>query len=234
MIIVLNEEESKAHIEQKIREAILEQTSRFPVKTELPNGCKLRSRPLKADQKATIWEMFADGMKPKDIARELGLPGRQVSGIIQGHLHPIGANVQAALDRESAKMHAGLHQGAKIDDLQPTKPLIMPVVEGPANETTCAVFDLDIPESTVETAAAYLKDVLGESAPKPISCEACGKPLDHNRVAIGGKFYHKACAPKKVPTMITRRPKPVKSNSAIDSLIVDIQGGMHEDIQRRT
>jgi hypothetical protein len=190
MQIILNEEEAKAYQNQKIREAILAETSKFPANMKLPQGCKPRPIPLSDDEKAKILKLHVDGMARGQIARELHLPGRQVSGFIQGHLHPIATNVQAALDRESVKMHAGLHQAPIIEGLQPMKPLIMPVTEKPPIEPTCA---------------------------------SCGKPLGRDKVAIGGKMYcGQACAPKKIPAMQTKRIKPPKSNSAIDSLIVDV------------
>ncbi|MCK9568999.1 helix-turn-helix domain-containing protein [Candidatus Pacearchaeota archaeon] len=200
MQIILDPEESKAYQDQKVREAILAETSKFPVKFELPEGCKLRTRPLTADRKATIMEMYADGMKPRDIARELGLPGRQVSGIIQGNLHPIAANVQAAVDRESVKMHVELHQEPKIEGLQPMQPLIMPEAEKPPIEPTCT---------------------------------ACGKQLGHDKVAIDGKMYcGPKCAPKKVPTMITKRPKPAKKSTTHQERVDEIILRMSKDGER--
>jgi hypothetical protein len=174
MQIILNDEEAKAYQKQKIREAILEQTSRFPAKIELPEGCKLRPNPLTKEAKFLIIELHIEGTPRGKIARELGLPGRQVSGVVQAYI-----NASKKLPTEP-----------KIEGLQPMKPLIMPVIEKPPIEPTCS---------------------------------SCGKPLGRDKVAIDGKMYcSQGCAPKKVPTMITKRPKAPKSNSAIDSLIIDV------------
>lgn len=168
MQIILNDEESKTHLEQKIREAILAETSKFP------DGRKLRPEPLTPEQKAEIQRLYHTGMARGQIARELHLPGRQVSGVVQAYIN-------------SAKR---LLVEPVIEGLQPMKPLVMPEVKVPSAKPACA---------------------------------SCGNDLGHNKVAIDGKLYcSQKCAPKKVPTMITRRPKPPKSNFAIDSLIVDM------------
>lgn len=66
--------------------------------------------------------------------------------------------------------------------------------------------------------------IMPEAEKPPIepTCSSCGKSLGHDKVAIGGKLYCKGCAPKKIPAMQTKRIKPPKSNSAIDSLIIDV------------
>lgn len=170
MQIILDQEEAKAY---------LAETS------------KSRPKPLTTEQKAEIQRLYHTGMARGQIAKELHLPGRQVSGAVQAYI-----NLAKKLLVEP-----------KIEDLQPIQPLVMPEAKSPLEE--------------------FLDDPPKLGAP---TCATCSKPLDHDRVAIGGKFYHKACAPKKVPTMITRRPKPPKSNSAIDNLIVDMASEAPIDI----
>jgi len=181
MRILLSEEESREWQETKAREKILEETSRFPPGMKLPDGCKLTKMPLirlSKEQKAEILRLAADGLSTPDIATTLRINGRQVVGVIQGHKHPISANLHAA------------RQKPKVEGLQPMKPLVVHAVETPANKPTCS---------------------------------SCGKPLSHNKVAIGGKLYCcRQCAPKKVPVMVTKKPKPIRSNVDIDNLIVDM------------
>jgi hypothetical protein len=67
--------------------------------------------------------------------------------------------------------------------------------------------------------------VMPEAEKPPIepTCSSCGKSLSRDKVAIEGKMYcSQGCAPKKVPVMVAKRPKPIKSSSMIDSLIVDM------------
>lgn len=172
MKIILEGDEARAHIDQKIREAILEQTSRFPASMK-PK--KPRPAPLSDESKAEIKRLHDAGMRRDQIAEKLGLPVMQVGGVVQAYIMNV-------LRRR--------HVEPKIEGLQPMKPLVvMPAAESPAIESTCA---------------------------------SCGKPLTRDKVAIEGKLYCKPCAPKKVPTMITKRPKQIRSNSEIDDLIVSM------------
>lgn len=139
----------------------------------LNRTAKVLPTPLTKEQKALVIEYHDTGASPKDISRELGLPGRQVSGVIRAY-------VQNVVRKQSVK--------PEIEGLQPTQPLVVPEAEKPHIEPTCSL---------------------------------CDKSLDHDRVAIGGKFYHKGCAPEKVPVMVTKRPKPPKSNSEIDDFIIN-------------
>ncbi|MCK9569728.1 hypothetical protein M0R72_12365 [Candidatus Pacearchaeota archaeon] len=184
MKIILEGDEAQAYVGQKIGEAILEQTTRFPANMKPPEGCKWRPKPLSKEHKALILELHESGMGRAQIARELGLPGRQVSGVIQAYI-----NSKKGVYMTPPHVIDYI-ETAKIEGLQPMKPLIMPETKKPAIEAT------------------------GTS---------CGKPLTRDKVAIDGKMYcGQGCAPKKVPTMITKRPKAPKSNSAIDSLIIDV------------
>jgi hypothetical protein len=171
MKIILEGDEARAHIDQKVREAILEQTSRFPASMK-PK--KPRPAPLSDESKAEIKRLHDAGMRRDQIAEKLGLPVMQVGGVVQAYIMNV-------LRR--------WHVEPKIEGLQPMQPLVMPEAKKPAIEPTCT---------------------------------SCGKPLGHDKVAIGGKLYCKPCAPKKVPTMITKRPKQIRSNSEIDDLIVSM------------
>lgn len=183
MQIILEGEEAQAYQDQKIRDAILAETSKFPANTTLPEGCKWRPNPLSKEHKALILELHESGMGRAQIARELGLPGRQVSGVIQAYI-----NSKKGVYMTPPHVIDYI-ETAKIEGLQPMKPLIMPETKKPAIEATCT---------------------------------SCGKLPGHGKVAVGGKIYCKGCAPKKVPAMQTKRIKPIKSNSAIDGLIVDM------------
>jgi len=121
MQIILDPEESKAYQDQKIREAILEQTSRFPADTKLPEGCRRRPTPLSDEQKAEIQRLYETGMERGQIARELHLPGRQVSGAVQAYIN-------------AAKK---LHVEPETEELPPNAPIVSPETESPATEATC-------------------------------------------------------------------------------------------------
>lgn len=175
MQIILDPEESKAYQDQKVREAILAETSKFPASMQRPINRKPRPAPLSDESKAEIKRLHDTGMRRDQIAKELDLPVLQVGGVVQAYI----MNVLRKRPVES-----------KIEGLQPMKPLVIPGAEKPATDATCA---------------------------------SCDKPLGRDKLAIDGKIYcGPKCAPKKVPTMITKRPKAPKSNSAIDSLIVDV------------
>jgi len=120
MQIILNEEESKAHIDQKIREAILEQTSRFPASMK-PK--KPRPAPLSDESKAEIKRLHDSGMRRDQIAEKLGLPVMQVGGVVQAYIMNV-------LRRRPVE--------PKIEGLQPMQPLVMPEAEKPATEPTCS------------------------------------------------------------------------------------------------
>lgn len=189
MQIILNPEESEAYQAQKVREAILAETSKFPANMKLPDGRKLRPRPLTKEEKALIIELHISGMERAQIAREIGLPGRQVSGVVQAY---INAKKDVYVTPSPVIDYIEARQTPKIEGLQPMRPLVMPAQESPAIEPTCS---------------------------------SCGKPLSRDKVAIDGKMYcGPTCAPKKVPVMVTKRMRPTKSNSMIDSLMVDMAG----------
>lgn len=115
MQIILNEEEAKSYQDQKVREAILAETSKFPANMKLPENCKPRPNPLTNEQKSEIQRLHDTGMERGQIARELHLPGRQVSGVVQAYINAKKLSVLP-----------------KIEGLQPMQPLVMPAEEMPA------------------------------------------------------------------------------------------------------
>lgn len=123
MQIILNDEEAQAYQDQKIREAILAETSKFPASMRLPDGYKIRPTPLSDESKAEILKLHASGMGRTEIARELHLPGRQVSGVVQGYIQNVARKPRVE---------------PKIEGLQPMKPLVMPVIENPPIEPACS------------------------------------------------------------------------------------------------
>ncbi len=195
MQIILNEDESKVHLDQKIREAVLAETSK------LPDGRKLRPKQLTTEQKSEIQRLHDTGMGRAQIAKELHLPGRQVSGVVQAYINA----AKKFMDVDQMDAIAAAHiipvpvtpATPKIEGLQPIKPLVMSEAKSAAVEPTCG---------------------------------SCGKSLGHDKVAIGGKFYCKPCAPKKVSIMVTKKPKPPRSNSEIDEFIITKSMGEHGSI----
>ena len=70
---------------------------------------KIKLRPLTGEQKADILRLHANGIKPRDIAHQLGLDSPQVSGFVHGHTHP----VQAAMANLAAKQVAPMTESDK-------------------------------------------------------------------------------------------------------------------------
>lgn len=52
-------------------------------------------RPLTPEQKESIIATYKDGHTASEVAKILKLNPQQVSGVIQGHLHPVIANIAA-------------------------------------------------------------------------------------------------------------------------------------------
>jgi len=117
MQIILEGEEAQAYQDQKVREAILAETSKFPENMKLPEGCKPRPIPLSDESKADIKRLHDTGMMRGQIAKELHLPVKQVGGVVQAYIMNV-------LRRRPVE--------PKIEGLQPTKPLIPPETEKPA------------------------------------------------------------------------------------------------------
>lgn len=115
MQIILNEEEAKSYQDQKVREAILAETSKFPDDMKLPYGCKPRPAPLTDEQKSEIRKLHDTGMERGQIARELHLPGRQVSGVVQAYINAKKLSVLP-----------------KIEGLQPIQPVVVSESKSPA------------------------------------------------------------------------------------------------------
>jgi hypothetical protein len=96
MKILLDEAESRKWLHVLECEKTPEESSRLPDDT----GHKRPLVRLSTEQKDDILRMAAEGRKVPDIAAALGINGRRVSGVIQGHKHPIQANIAAQADRE--------------------------------------------------------------------------------------------------------------------------------------
>lgn len=54
---------------------------------------KAKLRPLTDVEKSEIMRLHSEGLKPSDIGHRLGLNSRQVSGFVQGHVHPVRVNM---------------------------------------------------------------------------------------------------------------------------------------------
>ena len=140
MMILLDEAETKKWLHMIECEKTPEETSRLPDDM----GCKRPLVRLSAEQKDGILQMTAEGRKVPDIAKSLGINGRQVSGVVQGHKHPIQANIAAQADREFYARQAA-HKDAtafieeasqKLVDRGSMKPIVIPMgkAESPAKE----------------------------------------------------------------------------------------------------
>ena len=70
---------------------------------------KAKLRPLTSVEKAEILRLHSEGLKPSDIGHRLGLNSRQVSGFVQGHVHPVRINM--------AKKAANMTDEEKIDKI---------------------------------------------------------------------------------------------------------------------
>ena len=76
---------------------------------EAIDACKFKLPKLTSEQKAEILRLHSNGHKPRDIARQLGLNSRQVSGFVQGHVHPVRINM--------AKKAASMSDEDRIDEI---------------------------------------------------------------------------------------------------------------------
>ena len=76
---------------------------------EAIEACKIKLPKLTSEQKAEILRLHSNGHKPRDIARQLGLNSRQVSGFVQGHVHPVRINM--------AKKAASMSDEDRIDEI---------------------------------------------------------------------------------------------------------------------
>jgi hypothetical protein len=70
---------------------------------------KAKLRPLTDVEKAEILRLHSEGLKPRDIAKKWGINSRQVSGFVQGHVHPVRINM--------AKKAASMSDEEKIDKI---------------------------------------------------------------------------------------------------------------------
>lgn len=70
---------------------------------------KAKLRPLADVEKAEILRLHSEGLKPSDIGHRLGLNSRQVSGFVQGHVHPVRINM--------AKKAASMSDAENIDKI---------------------------------------------------------------------------------------------------------------------
>ena len=68
---------------------------------EAIDACKIKLPPLTDEQKAEILKSHANGFKPRDIAHQLGLDSHQVSGFVQGHVHPVQVNMAKLAAKEA-------------------------------------------------------------------------------------------------------------------------------------
>lgn len=78
-------------------------------------ACKFKLPKLTSEQKADILRLHANGIKPSDIARQLGLYSRQVSGFVQGHVHPVQVNMANLAAKQVAPMSESDKRQAAID-----------------------------------------------------------------------------------------------------------------------
>jgi hypothetical protein len=108
MMLLLNPTETEKYLDDRAREKILEETSRFPPDMKLP---KPRPMPLTNAQKGRIKQLYAEKMPIPEIAKRIGTGGRQVSGYVSCCLGP-------GLSAKNLR--------PKVDGLQPMKPLVLP------------------------------------------------------------------------------------------------------------
>jgi len=131
MKILLDEAESRKWLHVLECEKTPEESSRLPDDT----GHKRPLVRLSAEQKDDILRMASEGHTVPDIAKSLGINGRQVSGVVQGHKHPIQANIAAQADREFyARREA--HQKLATGETAQKAVIPMGKAESPAKEPT--------------------------------------------------------------------------------------------------
>lgn len=78
---------------------------------------KIKLPPLTSEQKADILRLHADGIKPRDIAHQLGLDSHQVSGFVQGHVHPVQVNMAKLATKQVAPISESDKRQATIDKI---------------------------------------------------------------------------------------------------------------------
>ena len=84
---------------------------------EAIDACKFKLPKLTDGQKAEILKLHAEGQKPRDIAAWLELNPKQVSGFVQGHVHPVQVNMAKLAAKQVVPMTESDKRQAAIDTI---------------------------------------------------------------------------------------------------------------------